>query len=121
MGGEQFIQGRLRFEEKSAARRKFGLLTQQSDAGAGMEANVAVVGLVGADEQRKSVVLPAPLGPTRPTRSPACNSKPTFSNSGPSSKLRERWEQLRSSIVCVAPWLAATRRGAREKRPSSFG
>ena len=48
---------------------------------------------------RNSVVLPTPLGPTRPTRSPACSSKPTFSNSGPSSKPRDKREQLSNSIV----------------------
>src|SRR5262249_24102362 len=48
--------------------------------------------------RRKRVVLPTPLGPTRPARSPACSSKPTFSDSGPSSKPRVRREQLSNSI-----------------------
>ena len=48
---------------------------------------------------RSRVVLPTPLGPTRPTRSPACSSKPTFRNRGPASKPRDRSEQLSNSIV----------------------
>src|SRR3954447_10423631 len=50
---------------------------------------------------RNSVVLPTPLGPTRPTRWPANNSKPMPSKSGPASKPRERSAQLRSSMALV--------------------
>src|SRR5262245_5593540 len=45
-----------------------------------------------------SVVLPAPFGPTSPTRSPWNNSKETPSNNGPRSNARERFSQLSNSI-----------------------
>src|SRR5260370_14993812 len=50
---------------------------------------------------RSRVVLPMPLGPTRPTRWPAYNSKPISSNKGIWSNPRVRWEQLNSSMVLI--------------------
>src|SRR5258708_39255589 len=47
---------------------------------------------------RISVVLPAPLGPTSPTRSPWNSSNEMSSNNGPRSKPRDRLVQLNNSM-----------------------
>ena len=55
VGGEQFVQGGAGLVEEGAARREVGLLAQQGDAGAGVQAHLAVVGPVeaGQDAQQR--------------------------------------------------------------------
>src|ERR1043166_7475378 len=47
---------------------------------------------------RSNVVLPTPLGPTRPTRWPAKSSNPNSSKSGSASNARRRLEQLNNNM-----------------------
>src|SRR5262245_26239015 len=55
VGGEQFIEGGTRLGEESAVRLEQRLLAQQTDAGAGMQADLAVVRAVesGQDAQQR--------------------------------------------------------------------
>ena len=51
MGGEQFVEGAAGLVEEGAAGGELGLLLQQGDAGAGVQADLAVVGPVEAGQQ----------------------------------------------------------------------
>ena len=51
VGGEQFVEGGFRLGEESTAGSEVRLLAQQGDARAGVEAHLAVVGLVEAGQQ----------------------------------------------------------------------
>ena len=54
---------------------KSSLLPQQADADPGPHEELAIIGLIEPRQDLDQVVLPAPLGPTRPIRSPARISK----------------------------------------------
>src|SRR5208282_3789728 len=71
--------------------------------------------------RRSRVVLPAPLGPTRPTRSPAYSSKPISSNRGPSSKPRDRLEQLNNSMLDTKKKPRTTRTTRKKKKKQNRG
>ena len=91
VGGEQFVAGRC-----APRRRACGPERTPAAAAAGRRGRRRAGGRSPSSgrsrpaRRRSRVVLPTPLGPTRPTRSPACSSKPTSSNSGPSSKPRDK-------------------------------
>ena len=72
---DQRGQPRLDDFDQRLAGLEVGLLAQQADPDARPDEEVAVIGLIaGRPGVCISVVLPAPLGPTSPIRSPARTS-----------------------------------------------
>ena len=80
--GHEAGQGALGLIEQRAAGLPLGLLFEIADVERRMADDRAAVGLLLAGEDLISVVLPVPLGPTRPIRSPGRSSNVTPSRTG---------------------------------------
>ena len=65
MRGEEFIESALRLGEHGAAGLPLGLLLEQADAGAGVEADVAVVGPILPGEQAQQSRLADAVRPNQ--------------------------------------------------------
>ena len=83
---DQFVEGRFRLVEERAARGELFDLHQRAEPSPGVKRDLPGVRFIEARRGSSvSVVLPAPFGPTNPTRSPACISNDTSSKSGVAS------------------------------------
>ena len=121
MGGEQLVERGLGLGEQRSARSEIGLLAEQGDAGAGVQAHLAVVGLVEAGEEPHEGRLADAVGTDQADALAGVQLEADVLEQRPLVEAAQQMEQLSNSIVYMIPCLAATRRGAREQRPSSFG
>jgi hypothetical protein len=63
VGGDQVVERGAGFREEGAARLEVGLLPQQGGAGAGVKADLAVVGLVESGQEAQQRRLADAVGP----------------------------------------------------------